>query len=34
MGDHWPRAVTIASSLDSGYGLSHERDRMAAMTLV
>ena len=23
-GDHWPRAVTIASSLDSGCGLSLE----------
>jgi len=23
-GDHWPRAVTIASSLDSVCGLSHE----------
>ena len=23
-GGHWPRAVTIASSLDSGCGLSHE----------
>ena len=24
-GGHWPRAVTIASSLDSECGLSHER---------
>jgi len=24
VGDHWPTAVTIASSLDSGCGLSHE----------
>ena len=23
-GDHWPRALTIASSLDNGCGLSHE----------
>ena len=23
-GDHWPRALTIASSLHSGCGLSHE----------
>ena len=31
MGDHWPRAVTIESSLESGCGLRH---RMTAMTLV
>jgi len=30
-GDHWPRAMTIESSLESGCGLSH---RMIAMTLV
>ena len=22
--DHWPKAVTIASSLESGHGLGHE----------
>ena len=31
---HWPRAVTIASQLDNGHGLSHECAWMAAMALV